>query len=169
MLSLARHLAGWQGYAVAALLAGLAVGAAAWTVQGWRYGAEIVRIERDQAQALAAAEQAARNEEARRAAAIEEIQRDAQTAVTVAQRDAAAAGAVSERLRAQLARLRADLAAGDPPATLRGPTGADALDLLAELFSRADGHAGELAAIADRARAAGLACERSYDAMRGDR
>lgn len=169
MLSLARRLAGWQGYAVAALIAGLAVGAAAWTVQGWRYGAEIARIERDQAQALAAAEQAARNEEARRAAAIEEIQRDAQVTVQAAQRDAAAANAVSERLRAQLARLRADHAASDPVSTLRSSAGPDALNLLAELFSGADARAGALAAVADRARAAGLACERSYDAMRDDR
>lgn len=162
-------------YLIAALAGAVVLAAAGGGV--WLYGrdqysagvqSEVARHELAMAQASAAAEQAARNEEARRAAAIEEIQRDAQTAVAAAQRDAAAADAVSDRLRAQLARLRADRAAGDPVSTLRGPAGADALDLLAELFSRADGHAGELAAIADRARAAGLACERAYDAMRGD-
>ncbi len=47
-----------------------------------------------------------------------------------------------------------------------GQAGADPLDLLAQLFSRADDRAGELAAIADRARVAGLACERAYEALR---
>ena len=41
-----------------------------------------------------------------------------------------------------------------------------AVDLLAELFRRADQRAGELAAIADEARIRGLACEASYDAVK---
>lgn len=40
---------------------------------------------------------------------------------------------------------------------------APAVDLLAELFSRADERAGELAAVADEARIRGLACEAAYD------
>lgn len=38
-------------------------------------------------------------------------------------------------------------------------------DLLAELFTRADARAGELAAIADEARIRGLACEAEYQAV----
>ena len=41
-----------------------------------------------------------------------------------------------------------------------------AADLLAELQRRADDRAGELAHIADTARARGLACERAYDSAR---
>jgi hypothetical protein len=41
--------AGWKGYAVAAIAAGALAGAGAWTAQGWRYGAQIAGIERDQA------------------------------------------------------------------------------------------------------------------------
>ena len=41
-----------------------------------------------------------------------------------------------------------------------------AADLLAELQRRADDRAGELAYIADTARARGLACERAYDSAR---
>jgi hypothetical protein len=37
--------------------------------------------------------------------------------------------------------------------------------VLADLLSRADERAGELAAAYDRARAAGLACEQAYDAL----
>lgn len=40
------------------------------------------------------------------------------------------------------------------------------LDLLADLQRRADDRAGELAHIADTARARGLACERAYDSAR---
>lgn len=45
------------------------------------------------------------------------------------------------------------------------PSGA-AIDMLADLQRRADARAGELAAIADDARARGAACERAYDAAR---
>ncbi|WP_425591458.1 DUF2514 family protein [Brenneria nigrifluens] len=37
--------------------------------------------------------------------------------------------------------------------------------LLADVLQRADDRAGELAAYADRARVAGLTCERAYDAI----
>ena len=58
-------LAGWRGYAAAAF-AGAAV---AWIAQGWRYGAEIAELQRQQAeendaqaQATVAAVEAARTE-----------------------------------------------------------------------------------------------------------
>ena len=66
-------LAGWRGYAAAAF-AGAAV---AWIAQGWRYGAEIAELQRQQAeddaqaQATVAAVEAARTEERRRTAAVE--------------------------------------------------------------------------------------------------
>lgn len=157
-----------------AAMAGAAAVAVA-VVGIWMYGkaqyragvqVEAARHTLAMAQASAAAEQAARSEEARRAAEIEEIQRHAQSEILAAQLDADAAADTAGRLRAELARLRANRTTGDPVATVRGPPGPDALDLLAELFSGADGRAGALAAIADRSRAAGLACERAYDAMR---
>jgi hypothetical protein len=55
-------------------------------------------------------------------------------------------------------------AAGQRP----GDPGSDPLDLLANLFSRADREAGELAGYADQLRAAGQACEQRYDALRVD-
>ena len=161
-------------YVLAALVGAVMLAAAAagvWLYGNAKYRAGVTAAEDRHALAMAeasaAAEQAVRAEEARRVAAIEEIQRHAQTEIEAAQRDAAAATDTAGRLRIELARLRANHAAHRPTATLRGPTGADALDLLAELFSRADDRAGAVAAIADRARAAGLACERAYDAMRG--
>jgi hypothetical protein len=38
--------------------------------------------------------------------------------------------------------------------------------VLADVLGRADDRAGELAAALDASRAAGLACERAYDALR---
>ena len=59
-------------------------------------------------------------------------------------------------------RERATAAAAANQCAPDGP----AIDLLAELFRRADQRVGELAAIADTARARGNACERAYDAAR---
>lgn len=93
---------------------------------------------------------------------------DAQAAIAAA--DAGRTRAVAARNRLQrdladyltqhraaaLARAAAGQCTPDP-----GP-----LDLLADLQRRADDRAGELAHIADTARARGLACERAYDSAR---
>ncbi len=70
------------------------------------------------------------------------------------QRDLAAY--IAGHRRAALARAAAGQCAPDTAA----------LDVLADLQRRADARAGELAAIADDARARGTACERAYDAAR---
>ena len=99
---------------------------------------------------------------------IAKIDTDAQAALAAA--DAGRARAVAARNRLQrdladyltqhraaaLARAAAGQCTPDP-----GP-----LDLLADLQRRADDRAGELAHIADTARARGLACERAYDSAR---
>ncbi len=80
--------------------------------------------------------------------------------------DRAAADSVSERLRAS-ARDRAGrrVCAGATPAG-SGASAESPDFLLSELFALADRRAGEMAQHADAARAAGLACERAYDALR---
>ena len=99
---------------------------------------------------------------------IAKIDTDAQAAIAAA--DAGRTRAVAARNRLQrdladyltqhraaaLARAAAGQCTPDP-----GP-----LDLLADLQRRADDRAGELAHIADTARARGLACERAYDSAR---
>ena len=45
---------------------------------------------------------------------------------------------------------------------------ASAVDLLAYMLSRVSGRAEALAGVADRARIAGLTCERAYEAVRGN-
>ena len=99
----------------------------------------------------------------------DKIERDTQATIAAATAGAdRAAAAAGQRLRRELAdyltahreRATAAAAAGQcAPDT--GPA-----DLLAELQRRADDRAGELAHIADTARARGLACERAYDSAR---
>ena len=90
---------------------------------------------------------------------------DAQAAIAAADTGAARARAARDSVRRELAdyltahraAAQARAAAGDCTPDAR-PAG-----VLAELFDRADRRAGELAHIADTARARGTACERAYD------
>lgn len=106
--------------------------------------------------------------EQERQGAIDAIQEQAQQDIAKAQRNAAIAAAESKRLQDGIAdaitRLQAD--SGNPGATISSKTRASTSSLLAELFREIDTAAGIYAAEADRARAAGLTCERAYDAVR---
>jgi hypothetical protein len=115
----------------------------------------------------AAAEKAFRVAENKARSAIEKEANDGQAKIDLARADARRADAAAAGLRQQLAHYRraAARAAARPGAAPAGPPAADALDLLAQLFGRADDRAGELAAFADLAHAAGRTCERAYDAI----
>jgi hypothetical protein len=169
LASAAGLLAGWRGYAAAAI-AGATV---AWTVQGWRYGAEIAELQRQQAEkndaqarATVAAVEAARTEERRRTAAVEKARDDAQTLAAAAAADAAGVRGERDRMRARANALAHAAAGRDPTLADGGPAGAAAVDLLAYMLGRAVDRAEALAGVADRARIAGLTCERSYDGLR---
>lgn len=112
-----------------------------------------------------------------RVAAVEAAQRDAEAIHTRmeesheraleelvharADRDAsdAAGRDLRVRLNAAVAAARATTAPG-------GEAAGDPIGVLADVLSRADERAGILADYADRARIAGLACERSYDSLK---
>ena len=116
------------------------------------------RKAREQSETYRAKEQELRN-------AHDKIERETQATLAAATAGADRAVAAGQRLRRELAdyltahRERATAAAAANQCAPDGP----ALDLLAELFRRADQRAGELAAVADTARARGLACERAHD------
>ena len=94
---------------------------------------------------------------------IEKEAQDGQTRIDAARRDADGARAAADGLRKALDRYRtAARAATHSGTAAAGPPADTAIDLLAELFSGADARAGELAAFADLAHAAGLTCERAY-------
>lgn len=126
--------------------------------------------ERDLADAQAAIQFAdkQRRIEQERQGAIDAIQEQAQQDIATAQRNAAIAAAESKRLQDGIAdaitRLQED--SGNPGATISSKTRASTSSLLAELFREIDTAAGIYAAEADRARSAGLTCERAYDEVR---
>lgn len=167
-----KKLAGWKGYAVAGLAGAMLVGGGAWAVQGWRYGAEIAGIERDhakawddQAQATVSAVEAARTEERRRTAAVEKQRDDAQKRAAAAAGDAARARAERRGLLERADALASAAADRDSTLTDGSPAGADAVALLAYMLGRVSDRAAGLAAVADRARVAGMTCERAYDSL----
>lgn len=110
-----------------------------------------------------------RNEEVQAAADAAQAQVDA------ARRDAAAATSERDSLRKQARALALTYSAGPLSTAGGGATiagggqaaSAPAL-VLADVFGWAADTAGELAAEYDRSRAAGLACERAYNALRND-
>lgn len=69
----ASALAGWKGYAVVALVGGVALGAAAWTAQGWRYGEQLASLRAARADEVADGQRQAREILARRHADVAEI------------------------------------------------------------------------------------------------
>jgi len=168
----ASALAGWRGYAAAALAGGLILGGAAWTVQGWRWDAKLARFESARAQerdaltqATMTAIEAARDEGRRRTAAVEKVRDDAKKQAAAAVADGARAAAERDRLRAHANSLARAAVARDPAAADGSPSGASGADLLAYMLGQVSDRAAELARVADGARSAGLTCERAYDAL----
>ncbi|WP_367352474.1 DUF2514 domain-containing protein [Achromobacter animicus] len=170
-------LTGWKGYAVAVgagLAAGaLAAGGGAWTVQGWRGDVKLARVTKahahelaKQAQATVAAVEAARTEERRRVAAVEKARDDATKQAALAVADAAHARSEHSRLLVHANTLARAAVDRDPSAAVGSAAGSSAVDLLAFMLGRVSVRATELAAVADRARIAGLTCERAYDVLR---
>ena len=144
-------------FAVGLLLAG--------TVQGWRYGKQIVDIRAEQAQAVTEAVTQAREEEQRRIKDLEVIADDTRNKLDAANADAVASRAAAAGLRQQLADFR-QRARCNPTAAGGGTPAEDPLFLLSDLLSRVDERAGELAEFADRAHIAGRTCEAAYDSLR---
>lgn len=116
-------------------------------------------------------ERSAREEEQRRAQEQEEARAHAQEERTIADAGAVDADAAGQRLLDDAASLAATVSCPgtDSAAIDRGQAATRAAMVLSDLLARADARAGELAKEYDRARIAGLACQRSYDALILDR
>ncbi len=128
-------------------------------------GQELLRAQTaaaaDEAQAL----RASITETERRAAAHQEIASAAQAKADVNARAAAAARATADRVRDAAAAFAASAAARNPTPAGDCTAAAATVDLFAELLGRTANRAAVLADLADRAQAAGQACEASYDAL----
>lgn len=125
--------------------------------------------ERTRQQAKVIEEEKANAEETARRLKQQQENQDAQDKELAAARsDAARNRAAADGLRAQTADAarRWRDAIGNSPAGQNCPAAGDAIGVLADVFGRADRRAGVLAEYADAARAAGLKCERDYDALK---
>ena len=89
-----------------------------WQVQDWRYGEQLADIDRDQALAIIAAGDKARQEEQRRQASVNKEASDAREKNKAATVDAGAADAAGERLHVEVGKFAA-AACGDPGAIRR--------------------------------------------------
>ena len=129
-------------------------------------GAEFDAYKLAQQEVRILADRAQRTEEQRRVAAVTQEATDAQVRITSLEDDLRRAAGAADGLRAAAAgaarRARASSCAA---ASGPGQPGADAIGVLADVLGRADHRAGVLAEHADRLRIAGIACERSYDAL----
>lgn len=112
-------------------------------------------------------ERSARAEEQRRAQAQEEARAHAREEHKVADVGAAAADAAGRRLQHDAANIAATVScpSPDPAIAARGEAARRAAMVLSDLLNRSVETNRELASAVDRARIAGLACERSYDAL----
>lgn len=149
-------IAGLQTYRLA-----LEQGAHAGTLK--RHAEQLLEQEQTARQAVTKA----RAEGERRYANLMEIATNAQTELDRARADAASAADAAGRLRQRIAAITAARCpAPSDTATAGSSAPADpAGDLLADVQRRLDEASTEFAGFADRARTAGAACERSYDAL----
>lgn len=171
----------WLISGAVAIAAALALMFLGWTVAAGAYGARIdaVKAQAGEQVETMRAEQAAelaklgneyRERERGWANDLQKVAEDGQAEIDQARGDAAAAVRVSVGLRerARILAARCSPAAPGAAPTASGPATEGPGLVLADVFGRADDTAGELAAAYDAARAAGRACERAYDAVRGE-
>lgn len=161
-------LLNWRVWAALALAVGLAMSHAFI----YRAGKATVRADWDKEkvaeQRAVIAETQANAKETQRRLERQKDNQDAQDKELAAARgDALRNGADADRLRDQNATTakRWRDALRDTPACIECAAAGDAIGVLADVLSRADRRAGVLAAYADTARAAGIKCERDYDAL----
>lgn len=124
------------------------------------------RDESDTAARLAATE-AERIRERTMQQSIDQVQADAEKQIDTALTHAADAASAADGLRGQVAKLlAADRARRNACATGSSPAAEIPGNLLAVVLDKSVQRNRELAAIADSARIAGLACERAYESLR---
>lgn len=148
--------------------AGAAITAALF-LGGWLYGQHQYRAgyemaHKEQAAALAQAHEKAREIERKMQSDMEVIRHDATLQIMEVAADASAASDTADRLRTELARYRSN--ATNACATAGSPSASDPIGMLIGVLEGLESTGREIAEYADRARVAGLACERAYDSVR---
>ena len=159
------------------LTAALVAAIAAAGLQSWRLASEQAahadtRAQHVQqiaalAEAAREAEADARTEEQRRTAEVQKAADEARQAMERARADAVAAADAGDRLRKHIATITAARCAGASGAAAAsgGTPAAATARMLADVQRRLDEAANGVARFADRAHAAGRACESGYNAL----
>lgn len=156
---------------IALLVLLLCVWAAVASIQLAAADKQLLKLQRDQAAAIAQAITEARAEEQRRVAAQAEIANDAYRQLEIVRGNADAARATAQRLYARLAAAAANRPSSAASASAGAPagdTGVVSADVYRQLLGAARrlGDRGvDLAQLADQRGIAGTACERAYDAL----
>jgi hypothetical protein len=143
------------------LVASLCFGAG-WKVNGWRLGDGIAQ---DQVQAVTIVRVVERAQQS--VADVEGEKGHAE--LEEARRAADAARATAAGLRAEAGRIATQLATCNAGTAGERQARQDAAQLLAEVLGEVEGAGRGMAEAADRARAAGSACERTYDGVKAAR
>lgn len=116
------------------------------------------------AKAITEQKAADKKEEQRRNAELQKIQADAQQRIDAARNDAVNAAAKSGRLQQQLATIRKQLVGYSNAESIGNPA-AETGVLLADVLAKSVERNRQLADYADRAREAGLACQKQYESL----
>ena len=116
------------------------------------------------AKAIAEQEAADEQEEQRRNAELQKVQADAQQRIDAARNDAVNATAKSGRLQQQLANIRKQLVGYSATESIGNPA-AETGVLLSDVLSKSVERNRQLAEYADRAREAGLTCQKQYESL----
>lgn len=122
------------------------------------------RYAEGKAQAIAEQNAADEQEEQRRNAELQKIQADAQQRIDAARNDAVNAAAKSGRLQQQLANIRKQLVGYSAAESIGNPA-AETGVLLSDVLAASVERNRQLADYADRAREAGLACQKQYESL----
>lgn len=137
----------------------------AWKLASLHYGEQIATLERDHAIASEAAQAQARERENALRRQLKEVERQADEKRKSLEADLANARRAASGLQVELDKVRAESARSGAGTTDECETARATTGMLAELLAELDGMAGIYAEAADRARLAGLTCERSYHAV----
>ena len=164
MIAALKLVPAWA-WVVAALIFALGAGLGYQTFQLAGVRKDYADYKTDIAAAATKASEQARQTEQQRQRDIDQVRANAADQKQKDDALAAQQRADHDSLHDQTRRLLADKSDLNTRLAERGKTINDLVDLLAELRSEADGYAGELAAALTESRRAGLACERSYDAV----
>jgi hypothetical protein len=145
-----------------------AAAAAGWTLEHWRLGAKVARMERDAEQAARQASETARENERLGRMARDRSLDDAHRRLTTAHAAARSADDVAGQLRQHIAQLAAEYQAGGRPAPLgSGVAAGPAVLVHADVLGWLATYGREAAAAAQAAHDAAIQCGIEYGIARG--